>query len=158
MEHIFRYPVQSNSQFVTTVSQFHPAHFPAYLFQVCFQIICPIYQYFYQVVSFLQLSPPKPCTHLPSLDLITCIKLCEQNKSLLFFLWNYLQSSVAPPSQTETKQHRTAQNKTTHQEHNTLCRIIYSEAESHASRSDRAKLATLPNYYQSLTIYVQFLH
>jgi len=32
MEPKFRYPVQSNSQFVTTVSQLHPTHLPAYLF------------------------------------------------------------------------------------------------------------------------------
>ena len=143
MEPKFHYPVQSNSQFVTTVSQFHPANLTAYLFQIIF----PIYQYF-----FLQLSPPNSCTnlssppHVPtvhSLDLITCIQLCEQNKLFIFSLWNYLQSSLAPPSQTETKQHRTAQNKTTRQEHNTWCRIIHNETERQFSRSDRAKPARL---------------
>jgi hypothetical protein len=136
MEPKLRYPVQSNSQFATTVSQFHPTHLPAYLFQMSFQIICPIYQYFFQVVSFLQPSPPKPCTHLSSPHMC---QLCEQNKSLFFSLWNY-----APSISNRNKTTSHCAEQLTHQERNAERCTIYNEAERKVSGSDRANPARLP--------------
>jgi len=71
----------------------------------------PIYSYVFQVASFPQVFPPKPCTRLPSplssmratcpahlirIDFITRTLLGEPYRSLSCSLWSFLQSPVTP--------------------------------------------------------------
>lgn len=63
------YHVHKSQAHVPTTNHKNPVHTstPHSISLKSSEYYAPIYYYVFQVVSFLQVSPPKPCKHLPSL-------------------------------------------------------------------------------------------
>jgi hypothetical protein len=89
----YRKPVASNPSsciFILNLFSNYLPHLLVVLPSVLFPSALPTKTLYASLLS------PQHVPTIPYLNPITWIKLCKQNKSLIFSLWNYLQSSVAP--------------------------------------------------------------